>query len=280
MSTRTLRVIAWSPAGGGLIGLSPVWTHYVNAVTQTDLTSSAPGISEIGGGFYVTTVDNDCCGMIFMGADGSGLAALNAYNFIEARNATTFPLFQIDSGSGNSVPLAGEAASHLSWAYVFDTFTAATPSPVPGFVELGGGCYGLSDWLPSYLGLPLCNDPHSAVPQPEAILPNLDGPGTPSISLITPAPGSVITATTAIALTLQDTDEESFSAVVLMASFSGSVVWEVIYDSTRFAPLYLPASSYAATAPNEVTLTVSRVGGWPSSPTFRLVTVDATGQVL
>ena len=147
--------ILFSPVDAGtglpLSGLSPSFSAYFNAVALVSVTP--PPINPVPGfPIYSTVVDQNACGMVFFGSAGGNFAAPQ-YEFVEAVNATTFPLFDL---SGN--PLTGQQ-SNLSWLTLLDNSTGAAPVATPAFYELGGGCYLVQNWKSTYFGKVYCSGP-------------------------------------------------------------------------------------------------------------------------
>jgi hypothetical protein len=94
----------------------------------------------------------------------------------------------------------------------------------------------------------------------------------PVVSNILPANGTPIYATTPLQFDITDTDV--FTAVIVMVSFADGT-YEVVYDSSVFA------TGYASSTFSEITdgfrFVLRRRGGWPSSPTLKVIGVDAAG---
>lgn len=146
-------------------GLTPVWTAFFNASTQ----QSAPGpvISPrptYAG--YGTLISLDSCGMV---AFGGTPTANPAYAFVPAPNQTTFGLFDT-----SGAPLSGQVPS-LMWVSAEDTATGLAINPT--IVELGGGCYVVPSWQPTWIGT-LASPNSSTTSQPALLTFELPEPGS------------------------------------------------------------------------------------------------------
>lgn len=91
-----------------------------------------------------------------------------------------------------------------------------------------------------------------------------------------PASGAELEATDPVTVTIVDDDVVAQHMLTVYFPSTGS--WEVVHDGSVFAPSYSIASTRAAVA-GGYAYEVSRVGGWPASPTFRVYAIDAEGNV-
>lgn len=88
------------------------------------------------------------------------------------------------------------------------------------------------------------------------------GGSVPSVSIISPTPGTEI----------EPTDEIVFQITggvgIVGATYSESPVYEFVHDGDSFAPLFAPTSNREAIS-GGFQYTVSRLGGWPGQVTLR-----------
>lgn len=77
-------------------------------------------------------------------------------------------------------------------------------------------------------------------------------------------------------LSFDATDETALKKVIVMAKFSGNAIWEVIYDGTRFAPIYDAGSTVAVIA-NGFHFDMQRLSGWSSRPEILIIAFDGGG---
>lgn len=273
MATALVVFAGYNPAGGLQAGLTPSWAQYVNALTG--VATSGPAIAVTGAaGMYQTAVDTNSCGIIQLGG-----GAVPAYVFIPANNVATFACYSNPAGT----PLAGLVGT-LAWDSVIDTVTGLPPVVTPGFVDLGGGCYGLTSWASTYVGV--VNSGVSSTPQQQALGPSTGvGPGPGNIILGPPAPaaGLVIPASTTIQFPVVDTNVAAWGDITVEITVkypSGAV--ELAYSSSYggWTPLYALGSlapDLALSPAAGGSWLVTRLGGWPANPEMIVSLVDATG---
>lgn len=99
--------------------------------------------------------------------------------------------------------------------------------------------------------------------------------GAPTVTNITPAPGSVRSANDAIQFDVTD-DSGAFRRIFVTCAFALSGVTEAVHDGTSFVGLYAAGSSRQAIALG-YRYTVVRAGGWTSSMTWRVYPIDQSG---
>lgn len=95
----------------------------------------------------------------------------------------------------------------------------------------------------------------------------------PVVGNMIPASGTPIYPTTPIQFDVTD-DSGLFTAIIVMVSFPDGA-YEVVHDSAQFAPRY--RSSTVVPIVDGFQFVCRRNGGWPSSPTIKVVGVDAAG---
>ena len=98
----------------------------------------------------------------------------------------------------------------------------------------------------------------------------------PTLTNVSPASGSTIGA--ADSVTFDVTDETGLREVIVAVEFLASGSYEVVHDGTSFAQAYRSSSRTAVTGGYRYT--VSRAGGWPSSPQIRIFAIDTSGNEL
>lgn len=97
----------------------------------------------------------------------------------------------------------------------------------------------------------------------------------PAIGNFSPAPGSVIAGTTTVVFDVTD-DGGSFRRVIVTALFPRTGIEEVVHDGDGFRGLYSVVSSRVIIA-GGFRYNVTRSGGWPSSPEFKVFAIDPAG---
>lgn len=97
----------------------------------------------------------------------------------------------------------------------------------------------------------------------------------PAIANISPADGSTITRVTPIQFDV--TDASSMPVVIVVAKYP-SQLWEVVHDGVSFAPNYANSTRNAISGGFRFVL--SRLGGWPGSPTFDVRASDIYGNAV
>lgn len=96
----------------------------------------------------------------------------------------------------------------------------------------------------------------------------------PVVTVVSPAPGTPITAFTQIIIDVTD-NQALLGIVVLKVSFAGRQEVEIIHDSKSFEPLY--SESTRIEISNGYRYTIVRAGGWPSSPRITPIVSDKFG---
>lgn len=96
----------------------------------------------------------------------------------------------------------------------------------------------------------------------------------PEVEILSPAPYSAILPTTPIRVRV--TDATGLRRVMLLAEFAGSRIYEVVHDGTQFASLYRHGSVRQSIS-DGFQYELRRSGGWPGSPTLRVVAIDTAG---
>lgn len=84
----------------------------------------------------------------------------------------------------------------------------------------------------------------------------------PSVAIISPTPGTEILPTDEITFTITG------GVGIVCASYSDSLIYEVVHDGTTFAPLFGATSTIEAIS-GGFEYTVSRLGGWPGQVTLK-----------
>ncbi len=109
-----------------------------------------------------------------------------------------------------------------------------------------------------------------------AVAPGLPTDTTPPVvTNQDPAPGTPITPAQAVAFDATD-DSGEFHCIFVSVRFAETGVEEVVHDGDNFTPLYAPGSTRVVIA-DGFRFNVSRFGGWPSAPTFRIFLTDPSG---
>lgn len=93
----------------------------------------------------------------------------------------------------------------------------------------------------------------------------------PDVS-VAPAAGSSIGSTQALAVTV--TDDAALRRVVILAEYA-SRPEEVVFNGVGFGRLF--AGSTTSPTTGGTVYTVRRLGGWPTSPTLRVLAIDTSG---
>ena len=94
----------------------------------------------------------------------------------------------------------------------------------------------------------------------------------PTITIISPTTGSIISAYTNIELSVADPD--GLSQCVLIAKFAG-LDSEVIHDGTNFTQIY--TGSLRTSIVDGFQYSVVRASGWHASPTLQVLAIDSLG---
>lgn len=248
---------AFDADGDPLVGLTPTWAAY--EALDGSPAGSEPTIEAVGGGQYrVLDMPVDRCGIVDLGA-----SAEPRYVFVGARSGVAFGAFDLDGE-----PLAGLVPT---WDTVRTAATGVVVSPEPSVVELADGLYRVDDLGSDECGILDLGE--SANPRHITFgLPSNDST-SPSVANVTPSSGTTIGRGTSLQLEVTDAFP-GLRRVVLLAKFSDR--WEVVHDGDDFGPQYSRASLREAIS-GGFRFTISRVGGWPSTPTILPIATDQSG---
>lgn len=93
----------------------------------------------------------------------------------------------------------------------------------------------------------------------------------PTVTLVSPAPGTLISRSTPFVIDVTD-DAEGVFACLFMRSRE-SRVYEVAWDGDAFSDLYARASARASVS-GGWRFTLRREGGWPGAPAFTVRALD------
>lgn len=96
----------------------------------------------------------------------------------------------------------------------------------------------------------------------------------PVVSNFSPVPGTTLAKTAAVGFDVTD-ETGLFSRIMVTVRFPATGVEELVHDGDSFAPFYTKSSRVPIAG--GLRYSVTRVGGWPSSPTFRVFPLDAAG---
>lgn len=99
--------------------------------------------------------------------------------------------------------------------------------------------------------------------------------GSPSISNVTPAPGSPLTPTSALGFDVTD-DSGLFRRITVSVSYANGRPDEVVYDRRGFRPYYSAGSSVVSIE-GGLRFSVRRAGGWPAAPHLYVDPIDMSG---
>lgn len=94
----------------------------------------------------------------------------------------------------------------------------------------------------------------------------------PTITLVSPAPGTLISRSTPFVVDVTDDFLSGTFACLFMRSRE-SRVYEIAWDGEEFADLYAVGSTRASIT-NGWRFTLRREGGWPGAPTFTVRAFD------
>jgi hypothetical protein len=96
----------------------------------------------------------------------------------------------------------------------------------------------------------------------------------PTVTLISPASGSVIERSEALVVDV--TDPLGFTRIVMSLRFNALAVWEIAHDGTTFAPRYAARSTVAVIV-NGFRFSMVRDTGWPEAPQAVIYAVNTAG---
>jgi hypothetical protein len=97
----------------------------------------------------------------------------------------------------------------------------------------------------------------------------------PVVEWLSPAPGTAIDRVQAVTVRITDLN---LVKLIVSVRFAGSGWEEVIFRAGGFADRYV-GSQAAAEPGGGYTLTIRRLTGWPSTPTFSVDAADSTGEI-
>lgn len=96
----------------------------------------------------------------------------------------------------------------------------------------------------------------------------------PTVSNFSPEAGTPISQSQAISFDVTD-DYGLFRRIMILVSFSSTDV-EVVYDGDNFRTHYTTESTKTSIT-NGSRFSITRTGGWPSTPTFEIYPIDTAG---
>jgi hypothetical protein len=104
-------------------------------------------------------------------------------------------------------------------------------------------------------------------------------PTPPQIQNILPTPGTGINPTTPISFDVVLAAGDTLRLIMVIASFPGLLIEEVIYDGVKFGPQYQgPNNSLTTPIATTMHFQVLRQNGWPASPTLTPYAIDVVGE--
>jgi hypothetical protein len=250
-------ITAFDVNGAPLAGLTPTWAAY--KALDGGAAGTEPTIEAIGGGQYrVLDMPVDRCGIVDLGA-----TAAPRYAVVDAKSGVTFAAFD-----AAGTRLAGLTPS---WATVRVAATGAVVGSPPTFADLGGGLYrvdGLDTDVCGIIDLGASANPRGLVVD----LPAADQVA-PVVANVSPSSGTTIGRGASVTFEVTDTFPGLRRAMVI-AKFDAE--WEVVHDGDSFGPKYSRASVREAIS-GGYRFRISRIGGWPSSPTLLPIAIDQAG---
>lgn len=95
----------------------------------------------------------------------------------------------------------------------------------------------------------------------------------PVISVVSPAVGTAITSSTSLVIDV--TDGVSLGIAILWVAFPGRLAPELIHDGDAFSAAYVGSTRTVVAGGYRYSLT--RVGGWPGSPSVYAKAIDSQG---
>lgn len=115
---------------------------------------------------------------------------------------------------------------------------------------------------------------------PGTLQPDADQPGSskvqPKITNINPSPGISISATQPISFDATDLSG-LFRRIIVVATFPGLSIKEIVHDGDSFGPMYSNASNQRSAISFGFHYSIARDRGWPSSPTITPYVIDTDG---
>jgi hypothetical protein len=96
----------------------------------------------------------------------------------------------------------------------------------------------------------------------------------PVITNRSPDPSFAVGPTDPVSMDI--TTDVGFLEILILARFEGTNLYEVAYDSSGFAPLYVEQSQKVSIA-GGFRFTVRRKGGWPGALTLKTLVIDTNG---
>jgi|SRR5277367_3962494 len=104
--------------------------------------------------------------------------------------------------------------------------------------------------------------------------PPVDAP--PTISNITPTPGTPISQTQVINFEVTSPVSRTFTSIIVLAAYPSNGIYEVLHDGVRFSNNYTGTRTVISGGYSYNN--VLRIGGWPSTLNLTINAVDSVGQ--
>lgn len=136
---------------------------------------------------------------------------------------------------------------------------------VPGIYHISGES-GEPGFFPWGMALVVVNEP------PEE--PEVDTT-EPTLTVLSPLANTTIAKTTPV--NFEVTDAGGLRRVMVVASFPGLELLEVVHDGNAFGPRYQTSENVRTVIDDGFRYAVLRRGGWPMSPTLRVYPIDTSG---
>jgi hypothetical protein len=233
--------------------MTPTW--YAIYDEEGNALNAPTGVLEVGGGLYEfepIALDKEWAALIFFGSP-----AVGPYQFVKTRGARIFPIFDAD---GN--PVTGASPT-------WETHRDADGNAVagPAFTALGHGLY-YTNLAPYHSGIV---DTVTGTPRRLALT---GVPASPTVTVVSPAPGATLRPTDEVIVKV--TDDGWLSFVELTVRYPGAAT-EVIVRNDTFRTPYTGSRSDVE---GGYLYRMRRDGGWPKgTPSFEAVAVDTYGKV-
>lgn len=161
--------------------------------------------------------------------------------------------------------VTGDGAPAIT-AIAFEStyFTVTLDSPLPK-----GQAFTLNITLDAFEGT------NGAKVQPAAVsFTSFVDPNIPTVSNVSPTPGTALTPSTPISFRV--TDVEGLKRVVAMVRFEGRT--EVVHDGEAFSANYTGPENTRTPRTGGFDFTILRNGGWLEAPTLKVIATDTAGQ--
>lgn len=98
----------------------------------------------------------------------------------------------------------------------------------------------------------------------------------PDVAVVSPAPGSIISASTPLVVDVTD-DSGQLRRAILAVDLAGLQLEEIAHNGDRFGPRYQGSTNSVAAIANGFRYTLLRDGGWPAAPTLWAEALDTSG---